>query len=140
MLASLGPIVFDLRNDLQNIKIDEQSAFAKHALMGAGTGYEDTGEEESTVELTGTLHPYLFVGGLTGLEAVRIARTQKMPLPLMRGDFTPLGWFLIESISRTHNDLHPRDGVGTEVEYSVRLLRVDTPAGSTIGSILRIFM
>lgn len=140
MLASLGPILFDLRNDLQSMRLEEQSSFAKHGLLGAGNAYEDTGDEDNTIELTGTLHPYLFAGGLLGLEAIRVARAQKLPLPLMRGDFTPLGWFVIESISRTHNDLHARDGVGTEIEYSIRLLRVDTPVGSSIGSILRIFM
>lgn len=140
MLASLGPIGFDLKNDLQNIKIEEQSSFAKHELVGAGNAYEDMGDEDSTIELTGRLHPYLFVGALTGLEAVRMARSQKIPLPLMRGDFTPLGWFIITGISRTHNDIDANDGVGTEVEYSVSLLRVDAPSGSAIGSILRMFM
>lgn len=136
MLAALGPVIFDLKTDLQSISSKESSSWAKHEVMGAPLVYEDTGDGESTVTLKGTIHPYHF-GGLGGLAALRSARAAKMPLPLMRGDFTPLGWFVINEISRDDSDLS-FEGIGKEIDYTVDLLRVDGPGGAE--SLLRLFL
>ena len=57
----------------------------------------------------------------------------------MRGDFTPLGWVLIKSISSDHQDLDAYDGVGNEVQYTVKLLRTDQPSSGLAASILGLF-
>lgn len=46
MLACLGPVIFDIRNDLQTIDQEVKSSFAKHDVMGAAPVYEDTGDSE----------------------------------------------------------------------------------------------
>lgn len=139
MLASLGPIVFNLKNDLQTIDQDVSSSFAKHDVMGAPPVYEDMGDDEGTVTLKGTLHPYFFGGALKGLSALEAARQAKVPLPLMRGDYVPIGWFLINKISRSDAELSP-EGIGNQIEYSVELLRAGSPGASGAEAVLRLFL
>jgi len=138
MLACIGPIAFDLKNDLQGVSFETASSFAKHDVMGAPPVYEDTGDEESSITLKGTLLPFFFTGALRGITLLEAARRQKVPLTMIRGDFTPMGWVLIDTISSSHADLDASDGVGHTVEYSIKLLRVGTPAGGA-ASILRLF-
>lgn len=138
MLCCLGPVAFDVKNDLQSIDFAAQSSFARHEVMGAAPGYEDTGDGEATINLSGTLLPFFFTGALKGVTLLEAARRQKVPLTLIRGDLTPMGWVLIDSISHSHTDLDARDGVGHVVEYTINLIRVTTPASGAI-SILRLF-
>jgi phage protein U len=140
MLASLGPVVFNLRTDLQTIDQDVKSSFAKHDVMGASPVYENTGDDESTVTLKGTLHPYFFGGALSGLAALEAARQAKTPLPLMRGDYAPMGWFLIDKISRSDAELDAFEGIGHEIDYTVDLLRVDSPGAGIAETLLRLFL
>lgn len=140
MLAVLGTVPFNLRNDLQSISSEETSSFAVHEVMGTAPIYEDTGDEESTVVLKATLYPHFFPGSLGSLSVLKQARRQKLPLPLMRGDFTPMGWFLIKSISDDAADLDAGDGVGHTHEYTINLVRVGTPDASLASSIMRLFL
>lgn len=138
-LAALGPVIFNLKFDLQGIEQSAKSSFAKHDVMGAAPVYEDTGDEESTVTLKGTLYPYFF-GGLNGLAALEAARQAKVPLPLMRGDYIPIGWFVIDRITRSDAELDASEGIGREIEYSVDLLRVDNPGSGGAEAVLRLFL
>lgn len=140
MLACLGPVVFDIVNDLQGIDDTSESSFARHDIMGGAVVYEPTGEEEGTFTLKGKLHPNFFDGALIGLAALEQARRAKVPLPLMGGDFVPRGWVLIQSISRSDSELDALSGVGNEVDYTVKLLKVGTPGGGMAETILRIFL
>lgn len=140
MLAVLGNVVFDLRTDLASVDSEETSSFAAHDVMGAAPIYEDTGDEEATVTLQGTLYPHFFAGSLAGISLLKQARRAKLPLPLMRGDFTPMGWFLIKSISDSATELDAGDGVGHVVEYTVSLIKVGTPGVSQAPSILRLLL
>jgi hypothetical protein len=139
MLACLGPVVFNLKNDLQTISMETKSSFAKHDVMGAAPVYEDTGDDESTMTLKGTLHPYFFQGALNGLAALEAARQAKTPLPLLRGDYVPMGWFLIDKISRDDSELY-LEGIGQEIDYTVDLLRADSPGIGGAESLLRLFL
>lgn len=138
-LAVLGPVVFDVTNDLQKYDEESASAFARHDIYGGAPVYEDVGEEEGTFTLSGTMLPYLF-GGLSGLTKLEAARVAKVPLPLMRGDFTPLGWVLISKISKSNIELDPSEGIGQEISYSLTLLKVSRPGISSAADILRIFL
>jgi phage protein U len=139
MLACLGPVVFDIRVDLQSISETEKSSFAKHEILGGSPIYEPVGEEEGKITLKGTLLPY-FLGGLNGLAAIHQARLQKLPLPLMRGDFQPRSWVLIDSITREDTELDAGEGIGHSIEYTVELIKVGTPDISSAASILRLFL
>jgi phage protein U len=136
---SLGPVVFSLKLDLQSISQKEKSSFAKHDILGSSPVYEDTGEEEGTITLKGTLMPY-FLGGLSGIAALQAARLQKVPLPLMRGDGLPMGWVLIDAIDRDDTELDANEGIGNSIDYTVSLIKVGTPGIDSAESILRIFL
>lgn len=140
MMASLGPVTFDLTIDLQGYTEKWVSSFAKHEVFGAGPIYEDTGDGESTLTIKGILHPYLFRGAMNGLAALKAIRAAKLPVTLTRGDYTPLGWYLVNEISAEHSTLHPLDGVGQEIEYSVELFSCGPPTGGQIESLLRFFL
>lgn len=140
MLASLGPISFNLTNDLQSVAQKETSSWAKHEVIGAGPVYEDTGDGEGTATLKGVLHPYVFKNGLNALAALKALRKAKQPVTLTRGDYTPLGWYVINEISSEHKELHPMSGVGQEVEYTVELLSVGSPGIGGAEALLRFFL
>ncbi|MBF6992725.1 phage tail protein, partial [Cupriavidus sp. IK-TO18] len=71
--------------------------------------------------------------------ALEAARAAKIPLPLMRGDFIPLGWVLIQGLAEksAYLDHH---GVGREIRFTVNLLRVGSPSAGMAASILRLFL
>lgn len=140
MIASLGPLTFNLTMDLQGYSEKWASSFAKHEVIGAAPVYEDTGDGESTLTLKGILHPYLFRGALSGLAALKGIRAAKLPVTLTRGDYKPLGWFLVNEITAEYNTLHPLTGVGQEIEYSVELLASGAPTGGQVESLLRFFL
>lgn len=137
-LMVLGPVVFDIRNDLQRHVEESSSAFARHNVLGSSPIYEVVGEDEGTFTLSGMMLPYI-LGGLDGLARLELSRLSKVPLPLMRGDFVPLGWVLIQSISKTHQELEPTEGVGQEISYDVKLIKVGNPGLSAAADILRVF-
>lgn len=136
-LMSLGPVVFDLVTNLTAHDKKGQSAFAKHEVVGSAPVYEAMGENEGTFSLTGVIHPSHF-GGLGTLATLEAARLAAIPLPLMRGDFTPLGWVLIQGINEQSGYLDDK-GVGREVQFTVELLRVGSPGVGMASSILRLF-
>jgi phage protein U len=140
MLASLGPVSFNLTNDLQSISQKETSSWAKHDVIGTGPVYEDTGDGEGTLTLKGTLHPYIFRGALSALAALRALRAAKQPVTLMRGDYMPYGWYVINEISSEHNTLHPVSGVGQEVDFTAELLAVGNPGIGGAEALLRFFL
>ncbi|RWM29394.1 phage tail protein [Mesorhizobium sp.] len=136
-LMSLGPVVFDLVANLTQHENKAASAFAKHEVIGTSPIYESTGDDESPFTLKGVIHPAHF-GGMGTLATLEAARQAAVPLPLMRGDFTPLGWVLIQNVTQTNDYLDPQ-GIGREIEFTVELLRVGSPGVGMASSILRLF-
>lgn len=137
-IAIFGGVAFDIANDLQTIQHDRGTSFARHAVLGTSPVYEHTGEEESTVTLSGTMHPFHF-GGVEGIALLETARQAHLPLPLMRGDGTPVGWFLLQSLTREEADLDQRQGLGQEIQWTAKLLRTGAPT-ALAESVLRLFM
>lgn len=84
-LMILGPVVFDLRNNITGRARNSKMAFAKHDVVGGAPVYEALGMDESTATLECVLHPYHF-GGLGRLEALELAMQAQTPLWLIKGD------------------------------------------------------
>ena len=137
-LMILGPVVFDLRNNLTGRSRSSKMAFAKHDVVGGAPVYEALGSDESTATLECVLHPYHF-GGLGRLESLYLAMQAQTPLSLMRGDGYPLGWHIINEIDEKHSDIAVA-GVGQEVSFTMKLTRVDTPLASMISSIVSLLL
>ncbi len=136
-LMSLGPVIFDLVTNLTEHNRKAASSFAKHEVVGTSPVYESMGEDEGSFTLTGVIHPAHF-GGLGTLGTLEAARLAAIPLPLMRGDFTPLGWVLIQNLTEQSGYLDDK-GIGREVQFTVELLRVGSPGVDMASSILRLF-
>jgi len=137
MLMSLGPVVFDLVTNLDETEADTKSSFARHDVIGASPVYEEMGDDESGFTLSGTVHPLHF-GGLSSLDVLETARSAKIPLPLMRGDFVPLGWVIIDRV-KVGASLLNHQGIGRELRFSVDLIRTGNPGVGAAGAILRLF-
>lgn len=136
-LYALGPALFDIKAGLEGFTHKTDSAFAKHDVYGAAPVYENTGEGETQATLSGKVLPYLF-GGLNALAVLEASRLAKVPLPLMRGDYTPMGWFLITGISQTHDALEPHEGIGMEISWTVDLVKSGPPGSA--ADVLRLFL
>lgn len=140
MMASLGPVTFNLKTDLSAVSETEKSHFAAHEVFGTAPVYEDTGDDEGTLSLSGTLRPFLFDGALDALAALRSIRAAKLPVPFMWGNYRPKGWFIIDELSVDHSLLDPHFGVGHEVDFEVALLRAGPPTTTGgIANLLRLF-
>ncbi len=137
-LMILGSVVFDLRNNITGWTISSKADFAKHDVVGSSPVYEAMGPGEKSVKLDCILHPYHF-GGVGRLGALNLALDAQIPLSLMRGDGVPLGWHTIDEIDITHSEL-ASSGVGQEIKFSLKLLRVDTPPLSLVPSIVSLLL
>ncbi|WP_420408708.1 phage tail protein [Hoeflea sp.] len=137
MLMTLGPVAFDLRVGLDEVQKMGKSAFAKHDIVNGSPVYEAMGEDEGSFTIGGVVHPEHF-GGLSRLSAIEAARVAQIPLPFIRGDFTPLGWVGIQEFSESSKSINFY-GIGREIEFTVKLIRTGSPAPSMAASILRLF-
>jgi phage protein U len=135
---SLGPVVFNLVSNLTAHEKEQSSAFAKHEVVGSAPVYEAMGDGEGSFSLSGVIHPEHF-GGMGTLSTLEAARAAEIPLPLMRGDFTPLGWVLIDKLKEESSYLNGV-GIGREIRFTVSLIRVGTPDFGMASSILRLFL
>ena len=138
MLMSLGPVTFDyIAFNLMSHEGEANWSYAKHDVFGGAPLYEATGTEESPIELAVMLHPEHF-GGLDNLTVLKTAAGAQVPLPLMRGDFVPIGWHIVKSVKDSH-DMLGFGGIGREVNCSISLLRTSRPGIGFAGQILRLF-
>lgn len=136
-LMSLGPIVFDLVSNIQEVETDSEAVFAVHEVVNSAPVYEGMGEGEVRITLDGVIHPEHW-GGLGTLAAIDAARAGQIPLPLMRGNFIPIGWVIVEGFNASEAHLNHR-GLGREIKFSVDLLKVGSPGFGMIGKILSFF-
>ena len=134
----LGPALFEIAPmALDKLTIGRKIPFASHDVLGAEPILEDMGPDNQTVTLDGKLKPDHF-GGLGELEALKLARDAATPLPLIRGDFMPLGFFLIEEVEEKHESIN-EFGIGREIEVEVKLRSVAAPGIGAAGAIFRLF-
>lgn len=111
-----------------------EAGFAEKAVVGRRPILEAVGEGPETLSLSGRLFPEKF-GGLGEVEQLQAQRQAQMAIPVMRGDGTPLGFFVITGLSQKHTKLD-RGGVGKIVDIEIKLKRSDPPGAGAIGSFL----
>lgn len=137
-LMSLGPVVFDhVVTNLTGVEKSSSVTFAQHDVIGAEPILEATGGEGAEYTLTGIIHPEVF--GVNGsLAALETAMAEQLPLPLMRGDYTPLGWHVITKLTRSDASLN-EIGFGREITFTVTLRSVGSPDSGLAQAILGLF-
>lgn len=103
---------------------------ATKPLLNGLKGAEFMGEGDDKLYLRGQLLPAK-IGGLGELEALRALMSQGAGSPVMRGDGTRFGTYMITDIRENHKHLL-RDGVGAVVQVSISLKKV--PAERSAGT------
>lgn len=140
MLYSIGALTLDTRPfSVDEMQRTASADFAEKPVMGGMVAREFMGEGDDKITLSGQLLPFK-TGGLTELEMAHGFRRSGQKLPVLRGDGTRLGWFVIDAITENHTELM-RDGVGFFVKHSISLTKVsgDGASAGIIGTILSLF-
>lgn len=145
MLFQIGPVTLDTRPlGPTGFSRDSGADLATKPVMGRLQPREFMGEADQHMTITGQILPTR-LGGLPDLEQLHSLSRTGTKLPVMRGDGTMLGWYVIEKVTEQHQDL-TRYGVGFVVAYSLNLVKVDAEnaignaqAGGIVGLLLSLF-
>lgn len=137
-LINVGPVQFQIAPlNATSVKSSQKVVFASHDVLGAAPPLEHTGFESEELVIKGVMYPETF-GGMTSLDVIELAKQSATPLPVIRGDYRPLGWFVIESADIEHDMLNEY-GIGREISITLKLKAVGTPAGTLAGAIFALF-
>jgi phage protein U len=139
MLYALGPLDFEVAPfNTHEVERANSADFAAKDLVGRRKGHEFVGAGDERITMRGKLFPHK-LGGLGALGILNALCDSGTPQMLMRGDGTPLGWFLVERVRESSSHLDGR-GVGKMIEFEVELLRDDAPsAASYIADLFSLF-
>jgi phage protein U len=131
MLYMIGAVQIDTFSfSIDGASRSASADIATKSLLNGLKGAEFMGEGDDKLSLRGQLSPAK-IGGLAELEALREHMKQGAALPVMRGDGTRLGTFMITGLRENHSHLL-RDGVGAVVKVSISLKKV--PAERSAGT------
>ena len=135
MLYQLGGVQFEVRPfNTHETSGDGEASFAEKPVMGRRPPLEFVGEGPQTKTLQCRIFPKEW-GGLSQLSLLHAQRRAGKAQPLMRGDGTPEGWFVIDRINERASYLDA-DGVGKVIEVDVSLRRSDPPGAGSLFSII----
>lgn len=115
--------------------------WARKELAGAAVQREWVGENDESISLRGKVFPHFIRAGMTGdaayrsgglshLDALDTLRRLGTGHLLMRGDGVPLGWYIIETLTRGHSFLDDH-GVGQVIDFHATFQRVPKPGEAT---------
>lgn len=126
MLYQIGTVTFEGSGgaSLDGAHITTKAHLAKKAVIGGLEPEEWTGWA-SEIALSGKILPY-HLGGLGAATELASFIATATVVPVMRGDGLFLGWYAVESVSEKHGQM-ARTGVGYEVSWDVRLVRLPKP-------------
>ena len=144
MLYQVGPVTIDtFPFSVDSVEREAGADFATKDLLGRLKGREFVGEGDDSFTLKGKILPAQpMMNGLPELDMLHGARKAGESVFVMRGDGAALGWFVVESIRETHEQIG-RNGLGQIISHEVKIVRVDGPGGdsafSLFGSLLSLF-
>jgi phage protein U len=131
MLFQVGPLTISRRPfNIEEWRRETTANWAKKELLGRSADREATGDDDSTLTLKGTLHPFnrRAFAGLSSLDMAHSLCSSQTPVFVTRGDGRPLGFYGIDSVSEAHQAIGPHTaGVGQEIEHEMKLSRIGNP-------------
>ena len=126
MLMALGPVTFEIAPfNPQKTDRTTSASWAEKSVIGRRPPLEFTGDGPETIKIAAKLFPEKF-GGLSSLATLDTMRASGVPHFLMRGDGTPLGWFVVEQVAEKSSYLDAH-GVGRSIEVDIVCKRADAP-------------
>ena len=135
MLYQLGAVTIEVWPfNVTDVGRNGDSGFAEKAVIGRMQVLEAVGDNNDTITLTGKQFPQK-LGGLAELELMRAQKAAQVALPLVRGDFTPLGWFVITSL-QDRSSILDGSGVGKVIDVEIGLKRSSPPGAASIFGVL----
>lgn len=136
VMMALGLFVFGLDTlPYQQLQRQTQWRHPSVPRVGRRPARQFTGPGDETITLSGVLYPEI-TGGKVSLDLVRALADTGKAWPLVQGDGTFYGHFVVESIDETASVFFP-DGRARKIEFSLKLTRVDDAAIDTFGTATR---
>lgn len=138
MLMSVGPIVFDLTNNLVGYDLTSEQDFARKDVIGARRPVEHMGAGTETLTLNGVLYPEK-LGGAGAVDALITMKELGFPQLVMRGDGMVMGFFVITRVDARGEHLNAA-GQPRRIDCTVVLEKVNQPlAASVFQSLITLF-
>lgn len=134
MMMAYGMFVFALGTAPYQ-ELQRQTAWRHEAQgrVGRRPARQYLGPGDDTITLTGTLLPH-FTGGQQNLDQLRAMADEGAAWPLIEGNGTYYGLFVIESLQETKSH-QMRDGSAQRIAFSLTLQRVDDRRADLLGNI-----
>lgn len=134
MMLSLGLFVFMRQTTpYQSIGRNIDYRWPTNSRIGLRPTAQFLGVDSEKITLSGVLLPEL-TGGKFSLLALELMAAQGKAWPLIEGDGTIYGMFVIESLSQT-GTLFFADGSARRIEFTLKLLRVDESLTAMFGDL-----
>lgn len=134
MMLSLGLFVFMRQTTpYQNMNRNIDYRWPTNNRIGLRPAAQFLGVDSEKITLSGVLLPEL-TGGKLSLLALELMAAQGKAWPLIEGNGTLYGMFVIESLSQT-GTLFFADGSARRIEFTLKLLRVDESLTAMFGDL-----
>ncbi|MFQ6242984.1 phage tail protein [Yersinia enterocolitica] len=134
MMLSLGLFVFMRQTTpYQNMNRNIDYRWPTNNRIGLRPAAQFLGVDSEKITLSGVLLPEL-TGGKLSLLALELMAAQGKAWPLIEGNGTLYGMFVIESLSQS-GTLFFADGSARRIEFTLKLLRVDESLTAMFGDL-----
>lgn len=112
---------------------DSNWSWATNSRVGTRPALQFTGKGNDKITLSGELRPEITGGPVKAL-AFQLLADEGRAWPLIGGDGTIYGMYVIESFKTTHSDFYA-DGSARVIAFTLNLLRVDESLVSMFGDL-----
>ena len=138
-LYSFGPLAFEVYPvNITDVSKETEATAVDKQVIGIRPPLEFTGPGPQTISFSVKLFPAKF-GGLSSISAAEAIMNSGVPMVMVRGDGSNMGWFLLTKVTERNSYLMG-NGVGRVVEADMTFRRDGAPsAGGFLGGLLSLF-
>jgi phage protein U len=137
MLAILGLFPFSLKTaPFQQLRRATNWRWVGNNRIGRRAAYQFAGPGDDAITLSGVLMPEIS-GGMLSLDALRLMGDQGKAWPLIGGDGTIYGLWIIEGIEETKSVFF-ENGTPRKIEFSLSIKRADDTRIDQLGALTRV--
>ncbi|WP_108700772.1 phage tail protein [Phytobacter sp. SCO41] len=134
MMMVLGFFVFTLKTiPFQQLQQQQQWRHASNNRVGKRPTMQFLGPDSDSITLSGVLMPSVTGGKLSLLVLEQMAETGR-GWPLIRGDGTIYGMFVISEIGKTETD-QVSSGAPRKIDFTIKLTRMDESLTQMLGDL-----
>lgn len=122
MLLNVGGVSFEVvAPNIHAFEATSDADVIEKSVAGGAKPLEFVGIGTKELKVSGRLFPKK-TGGLSSLSTLALLQASGVSQVVMRGDGTPLGWFVITRLEEKHSYLSA-DGVGQVIDFQIGLKR-----------------